>query len=323
MQTKLHLRGWRFVSENAWGHSHPATQGAGAALVNNAPRNTLSVRYRLWEAAHPLLRTPGLEGQPQLLALGGIVGVPVQALPELVPGAPAGLPLLHRWRRRHRRRPPQRQQRLSRHCPGRLRDLSAPRRFRSGARRRPAAPSQSTGVRGCVGGRRRAPRRVQAPAPPGLSRRRSGSRKRYRAAEEPRRRSPGAPVGLAGGSPWERSCPVLTAGLSRPRSSPDPPVRGGCPQRPPGVLLPAAASQPEEGENSRGFRTQRSSVRRHLAPPLGGGLWWPAVPLGQAGDTDEKKSRFTAGEGKRTRSSGAKTPPEAWGAAARALASPA
>lgn len=51
-------------------------------------------------AAHPLLRTPALEAPPQLRALGAVLRVPVQALPELVPGPPARLPLLHR-RRRH------------------------------------------------------------------------------------------------------------------------------------------------------------------------------------------------------------------------------
>lgn len=68
-------------------------------------------------AAHPLLRTPRLEGQPQLLALGGVVPVTIQALPELVPGPPARLPLLHRWRRhlrcRHLRYRPEHKRRLS------------------------------------------------------------------------------------------------------------------------------------------------------------------------------------------------------------------
>jgi hypothetical protein len=44
---------------------------------------------------HPLLGTARLEGAPQLLAPGRVLGVFVQTLPVKVAGSPASLPFLH------------------------------------------------------------------------------------------------------------------------------------------------------------------------------------------------------------------------------------
>lgn len=51
-------------------------------------------------ATHPLQRAAGLEVQADPATLGGVLRLLVQALPVLVPGAPARPPLLH-GRRRH------------------------------------------------------------------------------------------------------------------------------------------------------------------------------------------------------------------------------
>lgn len=79
---------------SAWQHGKPRLPGQGTAAAGvPSPRS-------IPPGAHPLLRAARLEGPAQLLALGGVIPVAVQALPELVPGPPARLPFRLR-RRRH------------------------------------------------------------------------------------------------------------------------------------------------------------------------------------------------------------------------------
>lgn len=110
-------------------------RGCGLKLpAGSSPRHALTARPAppgAGRSAHPLLRTQGLEGPPQLLAPRRVLRVPVQAPPELVACRPARFPLLHG---------------RGRHDP--CRDTPAPRsaarpaplrRRRSGARKRRSA----------------------------------------------------------------------------------------------------------------------------------------------------------------------------------------
>lgn len=124
-------------------------RGCGLKLTEgSSPRPALTARPAppgAGRSAHPLLRTQGLEGPPQLLAPRRVLRVRVQAPPELVACRPARLPLLHRRGRHDRCRDTAEPRSASRPGPNRRR--------RSGARKRSGA--HAPGEAGRRGGGKR------------------------------------------------------------------------------------------------------------------------------------------------------------------------
>lgn len=132
------------------GHTHSERRrGCGPKLTEgSSPRPALTARPAppgAGRSAHPLLRTQGLEGPPQLLAPRRVLRVRVQAPPELVACRPARLPFLHRRGRHDRCRDTAEPRSASRPGPNRRR--------RSGARKRSGA--HAPGEAGRRGGGKR------------------------------------------------------------------------------------------------------------------------------------------------------------------------
>lgn len=250
--------------------------------------------------------------------------MPIQALPELVPGPPAGLPLLHR-RRRHLHCRPEHRTAVTRD-PG---PAANPRRFHGGARRRPARRPKAPGEGGAwaagkaPGPHRTAPHRTHPPAPAPASRgegRAAGSGVTLFLV---RRRSSGSP-----GWDWQ------AGRLSRPRGPVVPPPRAA--PNPPGRSRPVpagpAAVPLSAVRRRRGGRGPAGGVFK--APAMVGFAGWSAaVPTLQkpprAGLSDGpcryvrliikknqgRRSGLPQWKKKFTRRKGDKIIPEAWGLA--------